>query len=345
MPIATAFVTGSTGLLGNNLVRLLLERGVKVKAMARSTEKAAKQFGDLAGLEIVKGDMLDIGAVAPHLVGSDVLFHTAAHFRDSYTGGDHWEELKATNIDGSRHLLETSYKAGIRRAVITSSIAVLDGPKGKTINETMVRKLNKADDYYRSKILADDVAFDFMKHHPDFSACFVLPGWMHGPGDAGPTSAGQVTLDFLAGKLPGIPPATFSFVDARDVAAAEIAAAEKGRRGERYLAAGRHLTMGDLYKIYQAVSGVKAPTRKLPGAALLMIASVSELAARVTKKPTLLSMATVKLMLQEAGRTRFDPTKSERELAITFRPIQETLRDEIAWFERHGWLSPAKRAA
>lgn len=336
--LGTAFVTGSTGLLGNNLVRELLSRGVRVRALARSRAKAEQQFEGLAGLEIVEGDMLAVSRFAATLAGVDVLFHTAAHFRDSYTGGDHWEALRATNIDGARSLLSAAYDAGVRRAVMTSSIAVLDGPRGAVIDETMVRPVAKADDYYRSKILADEVAFEAMKLHHDFNISFVLPGWMHGPGDAGPTSAGQVTLDFLNRKLPGVAPGTFSVVDARDVALAMVAAAERGRRGERYLAAGRHMTMAELLKVYEQVTGIPAPKGKLPPLLLLLIATVSEAMARMTGKPTLLSLATVRLMLREAERTRFDPAKSERELGLTFRPIAETLRDEIAWFRARGRL-------
>jgi len=332
----TAFVTGATGLLGNNLVRELLGRGVRVKALARSPAKAQLQFKGLSGLQIVEGDMLAVRKFASALEGVDVLFHTAAHFRDSYAGGNHWKELQATNIDGARDLLSAAYDAGVRRAVMTSSIAVLDGPRGALINETMVRPVDKADDYYRSKILADDVAFEAMKSRPDLNINFVLPGWMHGPGDAGPTSAGQVTLDFLNRKLPGVAPGTFSIVDARDVARAMVAAAERGRRGERYLAAGRHMTMAELLKTYEQVTGVPAPKGKLPPLLLLLIATISEAMARLTGKPTLLSLATVRLMLREAERTRFDPAKSERELGLSFRPVAETLRDEIAWFRAQG---------
>jgi dihydroflavonol-4-reductase len=238
----TAFVTGATGLLGNNLVRLLVERGVKVRALARSRSKAERQLAGLAGVEIVQGDLQNIPGFAGALSGVDVVFQTAAYFRDSYKGGNHSDNLRRINVVGTRELLHTAYAAGVRRMVHTSSIAVLDGPRGACVNETMTRELDHADDYYRSKIEADQQVFDFLATHPDMFVTLVLPAWMHGPGDLGPTSAGQLVCDFVQRKLPGIPPGSFSVVDARDVAFAEIAAAEKGRRGERYLAAGRHMT-------------------------------------------------------------------------------------------------------
>jgi len=337
----TAFVTGSTGLLGNNLVRLLSERGWKVKALARSREKAERQLAGIANVAIVVGDMNDVDGFAPKLGAVDVLFHTAAHFRDSYKGGNHWASLYKINVEGTRALLDAAYAQGVRSMVHTSSIAVLDGPRGETIDETMTRKLPEKDPYYRSKVMSDDVVFDFLRSHPDFFATFILPGWMHGPGDVGPTQAGQTVMDFVNGKLPGIVPATFAFVDARDVALAHIATAEKGRRGQRYLAAGRHMEIAELFNRLEAVSGVKGPTKKLPAALLYLIAGVSEIAARTTGKPALLSWATVSVMMQERERSRFDHSKSIRELGISFRPVEETLSDEIAWFRTNGLLPAA----
>jgi len=341
----TAFVTGSTGLLGNNLVRLLSQRGWKVKALARSRQKGERQLAGIPNVEIVVGDMANVPGFAASLAGADIVFHTAAHFRDSYKGGNHWGPLYKINVEGTRELLNGAYAHGVRCMVHTSSIAVLDGPRGATMDETMVRTLPEKDAYYRSKVLADQQVFAFLETHPDFHATFVLPGWMHGPGDVGPTQAGQTVMDFVGGKLPGIVPATFSFVDARDVALAQIAAAEKGRRGERYLAAGRHMDIAELFRHLEAVTGIKAPTRKISAVVLYAIAGVSEVIARTMGKPALLSWATVQVMMQERERSRFDHKKSQAELAIAFRPVEETLADELAWFRDNGMLPALKHSA
>ena len=128
-PIESAFVTGATGLLGNNLVRLLVSRGVRVRALARSREKAAKQFGSLP-IETVVGDMRDVRGFASALGGVDVIFHTAAFFRDNYKGGKHWKELYDANVTGTSDLLRHAHKACVRRFVHTSSVAVLAGRRG-----------------------------------------------------------------------------------------------------------------------------------------------------------------------------------------------------------------------
>jgi len=332
-----AFVTGATGLLGNNLVRLLIAKGVKVRALARSVEKARRQFGNLP-VEIVQGDMDNVLAFEHALAGVDAIFHTAAFFRDNYKGGTHWDELYRINVMGTANLLNAAYAAGVRRFVHTSSIAVLHGPEGTTIDETMVRSVEDADDYYRSKILADREVGHFLESHPDFWAAMVLPGWMHGPGDMGPTSAGQMVLDFAKRKVPGIVPGTFSFVDARDVAETQWAVFERGRRGERYLSAGRNMTMATLATILERVTGVKAPTRRIPMPMLYVMGGLGEIWARITRQPVMVSFATVRLMAREGGRTTFDHAKRERELGLQFRPVEETLRDEVGWYRDNGWL-------
>ncbi|KIH82946.1 SDR family oxidoreductase [Pseudomonas batumici] len=332
-----AFVTGATGLLGNNLVHALLKRKIKVKALVRSVEKAKKQFGNLP-VEWVEGDMLNVDAFSHALQGCDALFHTAAYFRDSYKGGKHWQKLHDTNVTGTERLLQAAYAAGIRRAVHTSSIAVLKGHRDQVIDETMSRSEREADDYYLSKILSEQKVQAFLSQHPDMFIAMVLPGWMFGPGDIGPTSSGQFLLDFVGQKLPGVLPGSFSVVDARDVAEHQLAAITRGRSGERYLAAGKHMDMKSIFQALSRVSGVKAPERKVPLLMLRIIALIYEGYYRITKKPVLISTSTVKLMEQEQGRTHFSHDKSLKELGCEFRPVTETLFDTLHWYRKNNYI-------
>ncbi|AJC19620.1 SDR family oxidoreductase [Pandoraea pulmonicola] len=329
----TAFVTGATGLLGNNLVRLLLAEGYRVKALARSAQKATAQFGEPMDdrLELVLGDLECVEEFAPALQGCEVLFHTAAYFRDSYKGGRHMAALRKINVEGTRVLLNEAYAAGIRRIVHVSSIAVLGGNAAGLTDETMTLAKDAApDDYYRSKIETDEVVFAFLDSHPDMHISLVLPGWMHGPGDLGPTSAGQFVQDYLQRKIPGVADAAFSVVDARDVARVALASSKTGKRGERYLAAGYPISMAGLLQAMEAVSGVPAPRRKLPRVMLYAIAFAQEAYARLTGRPVLLSLATVQNMANDYGR-RFSAEKIRREFNLGFRPMEETLADEVRW--------------
>ena len=150
----------------------------------------------------------------------------------------------------------------------------------------------------------------------------------------------QLSLDYGRRKLPGAPPGGFSLVDARDVAAAMIGAVEKGVRGERCIVAGQALTMSELVSAYERVTGIPAPPWRIPVPLMLLLAVANEGYARLTGRPVLISLGSTRLLLREKDRRRFDSSRSERELGVVFRPLEETLVDEIAWYRRNGWLSP-----
>lgn len=331
-----AFVTGSTGLLGSNLVRLLLAEGWQVKALARRADKLQLQFADLPPqrLEPVIGDLLTPATYAGHLRGVDVVFHTAAYFRESYQGGDHEQALMRVNVDGTRQLLLAAGTAGVPRFVHASSIATLRNDNAVTLQEDDLAAPEDAiDAYYLSKILSDRVVAQFAQCNPSMRICTVIPGWMHGPGDEGPTSAGQFIRDFMLRRLPGVVDASFSVVDARDVARVMLAASEQGIAGRRYLAAGRAMHMQDLLQATERVSGIPAPQRRLPRALLTAIAVVQEAYARLSGRPVLVSLATVRNIRRDRLR-RFSDQRIREELGITFRPLEDTLRDSLAW-HRH----------
>jgi dihydroflavonol-4-reductase len=95
----TAFVTGATGLLGSNLCRSLVAQGWQVKGLVRSINKAQRFLRD-SGVQLIQGDMEKVSAFAEELKGIDVVFHTAAFFREYYQPGNHWETMKRINVDG-----------------------------------------------------------------------------------------------------------------------------------------------------------------------------------------------------------------------------------------------------
>lgn len=327
----SAIITGATGLLGNNLVREALAKGIKVKAIVRNITKAKAQFGNIESLELIKGDMKTIDQLGAHFKNIDVVFHTAAYFRDSYKGGAHWDELFNTNVIGTQKLMQTAYENGVRNMIHVSSIATLAPIKDKPINENMLRKEDEADDYYKSKILSDKAVLEFVEKHKDFKVSFVLPGWMHGPGDMGPTSAAQLVGDFLAQKLPAIPPGEFSLVDARDVAKICLYAAQKGDNLGRYIAAGRPINMENLLHKLEELSGIKAPTMKAPIAMLRIMAFFGEIGAKFFNRPALISNAALNLLLREQGVVNFDQSKTKQTFDFEFRPMDETLKNEINW--------------
>jgi len=346
--MSRAFVTGATGLLGGNLVRELAVRGWQVRALVRDEGRAARLLAGLPALTLVGGDMEDPEAFAPALAGCDVVFHTAAYFRESYRGGSHWARLHAVNVEGTKRLIAAALAAGVRRFLQVSSIGtlIMRRPDGGPVDAGMRERADATNnDYFRSKILADAVVEDALARHPELWAAFVLPGFMNGPGDAGPTAAGQMIVDFVARRLPGVVDAHLSWVDARDVAQACVAAAERAPRGARYVVAGRRLHLADGYAALARITGIAAPTRRLPTRLVGAIAALNEAWARLSGRPVLIGLATYRNLRDTGPHNLYDSSRAERELDVVFRPLEETLRDAVAWLRGQGMLAAPSPAA
>lgn len=345
--MSTVFVTGATGLLGSALTRHLLADGHTVRALARDPDKAERVFSDLAPgestrLDVVVGDMLDVPAWADAPDGVNTLFHTAAYFRESFGAGDPRARLWAVNVDGTRTLMEAADAAGVARAVHTSSSGVLPrgGPK-RTLTEADVAPPDhdwNGNDYFESKHAADQAIRAFLATHR-MPVVFVLPGWMFGPGDDGPTGAGKLTLDVMRGSLPAVPNARVCVVDVRDVALAHVRAADAlaagagALRGERFIVAGPYTPVREVVDGIAEAAGVEAPRATVSVGLLRLVALAHEVRGRLTKTEPLLTRRALGALTRTAP---VDSGRAERVLGVGFRPLDETLRDTVAYIRQRG---------
>jgi dihydroflavonol-4-reductase len=331
-----AFVTGATGLLGGNLIQALLDQRHEVRGLVRSKEKAQRAFPN-AKIDFVTGDMSNVAGFAASLSGCDVLFHTAAYFREYYQPGDHKATLEKINVQGTVDLLIAAEKQGVQKAIHISSSGVIgkkaDGSAGD--ESTMPDDHATSNLYFSSKIDSELAIKRFLKERT-LPVVMILPSWMWGPGDWAPTGAGKLVLDFLKQKLPGVVDGGSSIVDVRDVAKATITAADRGKSGERYIVGGRYFEFGDILATLEHVTGVPAPTRQIPYALSLAVGAASQTWARLTGGQALVTLAGVRTI---HGKNKVDSAKAVRELGATFRSFDDTVRDEVEWFRTHGYIT------
>jgi dihydroflavonol-4-reductase len=324
-----AFVTGSTGLLGTNLVKELLKAGYEVTGLVRSRSKGERVIGD-PRVTLIEGDMEDVDRFASHLRGCDVLFHTAAYFREYFQPGDHWATLMKINVEGTLQLLEAAEAGGINKAIYVSSSTVIgESLDGRISDETTPPDRHVEQNLYaRSKVEAEKAIAKFLKTHT-LPVVLILPTWMFGPYDNAPTSSGQMVKDFLTHRLPGIPPGGAMIADARDVALGMIQAVEYGRSGERYVIGGEFYTLADVCHTLEKVSGIPAPRMQIPYPIAMGYAWFSETLARVRGTDTLITIAGIQTLNHQS---RVSSGKAIRELGIHPRPLEDTLHDEVTFY-------------
>ena len=320
---ATALVTGAAGHLGASLTRALLDAGCAVRALVYDGDQGVR------GLPVarVTGDVCDPAAVRAAVAGVDVVFHLAARISIE---GDPDGRVRRTNVEGTRVVAEACLDARAPRLVHFSSVhAFAPPPRAAGLDERALPSDidPRAPAYDRSKAAGERVVSACVARGLD--AVIVNPTGVIGPYDHGPSKMGATLLRMTRGEAPVIVEGGFDWVDARDVARSALAAAERGRRGERYLLGGHWRSLVELAAMLAALQGRRAAHRCAPMWAARLGAPAVEGWARLRGTEPLYTREALHA-LRRYGRV--DDTKARRELGHRPRALEETLADTMAWF-------------
>jgi dihydroflavonol-4-reductase len=325
------FVTGATGFVGAAVARALAARGYPLRLLVRSSSERKH----LAGLnaELIEGDLNDIDSLARGVAGCRYVFHVAADYRI-------WvpvpEAMIATNVRATENLLRLAQDAGVERIVYTSSVAALGlSPKGEppATEITPVTYDKVTGVYKKSKFLAEQMVLQLAKE--GIPVVIVNPAAPIGPGDVKPTPTGVMIRDAATGRMPAYVDTGLSVVHVDDCAAGHLLALDHGVIGERYILGGENISMSDVLRLVDEVTGTPSRRMRLPIGPLVPAAVVAETMARITGKEPRLTRDHLKM----ARKTMyFSSAKAERDLGYTYRPALDAVRDAIGWFAEHGYL-------
>jgi dihydroflavonol-4-reductase len=252
-------VTGATGHIGNVLVRKLLERGEKVRALIWGNEDTTP-IKDLE-VEQVVGDVLDPASLQPALENVDTIYHLAGVI--SIMPGSCplvWQ----VNVEGTHNVLEAARQAGIRRLVYTSSIhAIKRSPHGIVMDETLgFDAENPFGEYDRSKAAA---SLEVQRAAAaGLNAVIVCPTGVIGPYDFRGSELGEVIRGAAEARPMFYVEGAYDFVDVRDVVDGLIAAQSHGRQGESYILGGQKLSVRYMLETVREVTGKAFSSIKIP---------------------------------------------------------------------------------
>jgi dihydroflavonol-4-reductase len=322
----TALVSGASGFVGSAVVRRLVRAGNTVRVLVRPTSdrRNLKQLP----VEQVIGDLTDSASLYQALIGCTSLFHVAADYRLWVPDP---ASIYASNLIGTRNIMQAALEADVERIVYTSSVATLgrnaDGQPADELTPALLDDM--VGHYKRSKFLAEREVREMVEKH-GLPAVIVNPSTPVGPGDIKPTPTGRMVADAAKGRMPAYVDTGLNIVHVDDVAAGHLLAFQRGQIGERYILGGENLSLKQILVMIAGFTGRHPPRVRLPHDLVLPIAYIAEGWARMAGYQTL--TLTVDGLRMSKKRMYFSSDKARRELGYAPRPAADALRDAVNWF-------------
>jgi dihydroflavonol-4-reductase len=323
----TVLVSGGSGFLGGWCIVELLRRGYEVRTTVRDLaregelrEAVASQVDAGERLTVLAADLTSDEAWADAVAGCEYVLHVASPFPPAQPKDP--DELIVPAREGTLRVLGAALGAGVKRTVVTSSVAAIaGGAKGPgPLTETDWTDLDfpELSPYVRSKTIAEQAAWKLVEEEgAKERLATVSPGAIVGPPLHRDPSFSLQTVQRLLKGTPGIPRIGFSFVDVRDVADLHVKAMlapEAG--GERYIAVAEFLWLAEVAAVLRRELGSdakKVPTREVPDLLVKVMGrfdpSVGSIVNQLGKKLT------------------YSSAKARTELGWSPRPVADSIAD------------------
>jgi len=316
-------VTGATGLLGNNVTRSAIQRGIDVVAVSRNATNAKALDGlpiEKFDADITSWDSLD------EIDGPiDAVIHSAAHI---HIGWSQREIGITTNRSGTSNAIRLARKHAARFLHVSTVNTLAIGSKDRVADEQTPGDGQVPCTYVVSKRAAEQQVLEAIQQGTD--AVIVYPGFMLGPWDWKPSS-GRMILDLRNGSPPLAPSGGCSICDPRDVAAAILAALEKAPSGARYILAGENWTYFELWREITKQFKSRGPWTCLQKPGQLLAGSAGDLFGKLTRNEPIINSAAIAMSSQYHW---YSSQRAVQELNYHIRPVSESVAAAILWMRQ-----------
>lgn len=319
-------VTGATGFVGNNVVRLALERGHEVRVLLREGSDPRPTEG--LDVQVARGDVRDADAVLKACDGVVAVVHAAAVVHIGWSG---LEIQRSVNVSGARNMAVGARRAGARMIHVSSVDALGVGSRDQPADEDSPRTGKIPCSYVVTKREAEDAVREEIEQGTD--AVIVNPGFMLGPWDWKPSS-GRMLLEVAKRFTPLAPTGGMTLCDIRDVADGILSAIAQGKTGRQYILAGHNMPYRDAWNLFADISGGSKPV--FPAGPLLRAlgGGFGDLLTKVTGREPDVNSAAVRMSSQFHY---YSSHRAMEELGYQMRPAQESVEAAWEWFQEHGY--------
>ena len=325
----SCLVLGATGFIGGHIAKRAIEEGYHVRGFRRDPESTG-HLGNTS-IEWYDGDLADFEALLKAMRGVDVVFHAAAFYPTRNRPAE-VANLVAYAVDEMERVIKAAQMANVKRFIYTSSLTTIgQPPKGKrrlaTETDFYIPGTIAKSAYYESKIAMENCVLEATRD--GFPAIVVNPTAVFGPGDVHLT-LGKILIAVKRGYVLAWVPATTNVVDVRDVAFGHLAAAKKGRIGERYILGGFNTSVKTIMDIVASLFKVSRPRFPISIKFIGLIVKIGDIFPFLSTGNHMRAIP-----LWQSLNTK----KAEEELGMVHRPFEETVDDAMNWFEENGYIN------
>ena len=328
--VAQVLVLGATGQIGVKVVRALVAEGYAVR-VAYLYEQYLPVLEGLP-VEKVRLDLDRPEGLKETLRGCRWVFHAAGYYPSNRQSR---EEAVHRGMESVRRVLDEIRRTGVERVVFTSSAATIRSGEDRPATESDAESWPLT--HWRHLYAAVKIAMEqeaLRAAQAGLPVVIVNPSLCIGEYDMH-TFSGRMVLAFARYRPRWYVDTSFNIVYTGDVGVGHLRAAERGRVGERYLLAGRNLSLQEFGTLAAEELGIPPPRWRAPYLSAYLAACGVELFAWATGLEPFFTREEVRRI--RAGYL-LDGSKAVRELGMPQTPVREAVRRAVRWFRQQGIL-------